>query len=71
MEKQFVDVVFDRRKTCAKRGVGHLEVRVYLGRFERCYFSMGVVSPEEKDDLAQLDNVLLFVRKCQKIIEAM
>ena len=42
MEKQFVDVIYDRRKLAAKRGKGYVEVRVYLGRNERKYFPMGM-----------------------------
>ena len=47
MEKQFVDVIYDRRKLAAKRGKGYVEVRVYLGRNERKYFPMGMASPDE------------------------
>ena len=31
MEKQFVDVIYDRRKLAAKRGKGYVEVRVIAG----------------------------------------
>lgn len=52
MEKQFVDVIYDRRKLATKRGKGYVEVRVYLGRNERKYFPMGMASPEEWETLA-------------------
>jgi integrase/recombinase XerD len=71
MAKQFVDVIYDRRKTSAKKGVGYLEVRVYLDRNERRYFSMGLFSPEEKDEVASSDKVLHLVKKCENILGAM
>ena len=71
MERQFVDVIYDRRKISAKKGLGYLEVRVYLGRNERRYFSMGQVAPEEQEVLAHSDEVVRLVKKCEKIIAAM
>ncbi len=71
MERQFVDVIYDRRKISAKKGFGYLEVRVYLGRNERRYFSMGQVTPEEQEELAHSDEVVRLVKKCEKIIAAM
>ena len=71
MERQFVDVIYDRRKISAKKGLGYLEVRVYLGRNERRYFSMGQVAPEEQEELAHSDEVVRLVKKCEKIIAAM
>ena len=71
MEKQFVDVIYDRRKLAAKRGKGYVEVRVYLGRNERKYFPMGQAAPDEWEDLAASDEVQRLLRKCKKIVTAM
>ena len=60
MEKQFVDVIYDRRKLAAKRGKGYVEVRVYLGRNERKYFPMGMASPDEWETLGHLQSYILF-----------
>lgn len=57
MEKQFVDVIYDRRKLAAKRGNGYVEVRVYLGRNERKYFPMGMATPDEWEALASSEAV--------------
>ena len=71
MEKQFVDVIYDRRKLAAKRGKGYVEVRVYLGRNERKYFPMGMASPDEWETLAASEEVTQLLRKCKKIVTAM
>jgi len=71
MEKQFVDVIYDRRKLAAKRGKGYVEVRVYLGRNERKYFPMGMATPDEWETLAASEEVTSLLRKCKKIVSAM
>ena len=71
MEKQFVDVIYDRRKLAAKRGKGYVEVRVYLGRNERKYFPMGMAAPDEWEALAASEEVTSLLRKCKKIVSAM
>ena len=71
MEKQFVDVIYDRRKLAAKRGKGYVEVRVYLGRNERKYFPMGMATPDEWETLAVSEEVTSLLRKCKKIVTAM
>lgn len=71
MEKQFVDVIYDRRKLAAKRGKGYVEVRVYLGRNERKYFPMGMAAPDEWEALAASEEVTSLLRKCKKIVTAM
>ena len=71
MEKQFVDVIYDRRKLAAKRGNGYVEVRVYLGRNERKYFPMGMAAPDEWEALASSEAVTQLLHKCKKIVTAM
>ena len=71
MEKQFVDVIYDRRKLAAKRGKGYVEVRVYLGRNERKYFPMGMATPDEWETLAASEEETSLLRKCKKIVSAM
>ena len=71
MEKQFVDVIYDRRKLAATRGKGYVEVRVYLGRNERKYFPMGMAAPDEWEALAASEEVTSLLRKCKKIVSAM
>ena len=71
VEKQFVDVIYDRRKLAAKRGKGYVEVRVYLGRNERKYFPMGMAAPDEWEALAASEEVTSLLRKCKKIVTAM
>lgn len=39
-KKELVNVVFDRRKLYAKRGMAYLEVMVYLGRKGRRYITV-------------------------------
>ena len=71
IEKQFVDVIYDRRKLAAKRGNGYVEVRVYLGRNERKYFPMGMATPDEWEALASSEAVTQLLHKCKKIVTAM
>lgn len=41
MLKENVTVIFDRKKQVEKRGSGKVELRIYLGRTERKYISLG------------------------------
>ena len=45
-KKELVNVVFDRRKLYAKRGMAYLEVMVYLGRKGRRYITVCTSTPE-------------------------
>ena len=47
MKKELVNVVFDRRKLYAKRGMAYLEVMVYLGRKGRRYLTVCTSTPEK------------------------
>ena len=71
MEKQFVDVIYDRRKVAAKRGVGNVELRVYLGRNERKYFSLGKAAPDKWQEVVEAEETQKLLKKCQKILAAM
>ena len=44
-KKELVNVVFDRRKLYAKRGMAYLEVMVYLGRKGRRYITVCTSTP--------------------------
>ena len=45
MEKKFVDVVYDRRKEVKTKGVGTLDVRVYIGRLFEVFRRIWIFPP--------------------------
>lgn len=47
MLKENVTVIFDRKKQVEKRGSGKVELRIYLGRTERKYISLGDFTAEK------------------------
>lgn len=47
MSAENVSVVFDRRKKVESTGQGMLEIRVYLGKRVRRYYSIGKFSPSQ------------------------
>ena len=70
-KKELVNVVFDRRKLYAKRGMAYLEVMVYLGRKGRRYITVCTSTPETWEQDAQSAETLEIISNCQKILSAM
>ena len=70
-KKELVNVVFDRRKLYAKRGMAYLEVMVYLGRKGRRYITVCTSTPETWEQDAQSTETLEIISNCQKILSAM
>ena len=71
MKKDLVDVVFDRRKQYAKKGVAYLEVMVYLGRTGRRYITVCTSTPDTWEKDAKSEETLELMSKCRKILSAM
>ena len=71
MKKELVNVVFDRRKLYAKRGMAYLEVMVYLGRKGRRYITVCTSTPETWEQDAKSAETLEIISNCQKILSAM
>lgn len=70
-KKELVNVVFDRRKLYAKRGMAYLEVMVYLGRKGRRYITVCTSTPETWEQDAKSAETLEKISNCQKILSAM
>ena len=70
-KKNYVSVVFDRKKMLKKRGVGTIEIRIYLARDQRKYYSMGTASPQEWKSIAQREDISAKIESFQKIVNAM
>lgn len=70
-KKELVNVVFDRRKLYAKRGMAYLEVMVYLGRKGRRYITVCTSTPETWEQDAKSAETLEIISNCQKILSAM
>lgn len=71
MKKDLVDVVFDRRKQYAKKGIAYLEVMVYLGRTGRKYITVCTSTPDTWEKDAKSKDTLEVMSKCRKILSAM
>ena len=71
MAKQEVVVIYDRKKGAAKRGIGKVEVRVYISRTERKYISLGDVAPDELENFVSSSKVLAIKKRCEQILAAM
>lgn len=70
-KKELVNVVFDRRKLYAKRGMAYLKVMVYLGRKGRRYITVCTSTPETWEQDAKSAETLEIISNCQKILSAM
>lgn len=71
MLKENVTVIFDRKKQAAKRGSGKVELRIYLGRTERKYISLGDFPIDKWEKFASLPQVKAERRRCEQIVGAM
>ena len=71
MEKKFVDVVYDRRKEVAKKGVGTLDIRVYIGRNSRKYHNLGKFAPNEWETVAHSPEVQAIIKKSEQVLSVM
>ena len=70
-KKNYVSVVYDRKKMLKKRGVGAVEIRIYLARDQRKYYSVGMASPQEWKGIAQRADISAKMENFQRIVEAM
>ena len=71
MLKENVTVIFDRKKQVEKRGSVKVELRIYLGRTERKYISLGDFPAEKGEKFASSPQVKAERRKCEQIVGAM
>ena len=71
MLKENVTVIFDRKTQAAKRGSGKVELRIYLGRTERKYISLGDFPTEKWEKFASSPQVKAERKKCEQIVGAM
>ena len=71
MEKKFVDVVYDRRKEVATKGVGTLDIRVYIGRNSRKYHNLGKYAPTEWEAAAHSPEVQAIIKKSEQVLSVM
>jgi site-specific recombinase XerD len=66
-----VKVIFDRRKTVAKTGIGTIDICVYLKEGQRKFESVGSATPEEWEVVAQGREIQAKVKNYEQIINAM
>ena len=66
-----VKIVFDRRKRAASRGVGSVEILVYLNRLQRKYISFGECSPFEWSKWRTSKTLLEAAQRYQSIVYIM
>ena len=66
-----VKVIFDRRKTVAKTGIGTIDICVYLKEGQRKFESVGSATPEEWEVVAQDREIQAKIKHYEQIINAM
>jgi site-specific recombinase XerD len=66
-----VKVIFDRRKTVAKTGIGTIDICVYLKEGQRKFESVGSATPEEWEVVAQGREIQAKIKHYEQIINAM
>ena len=71
MDRKKVDVLYDRRKEVAKKGVGTLEVRIYFDRASRKHIAIGKYAPDEWEAAAQSLEAQTIIKKCEQVISVM
>lgn len=71
MKKDIVTVIYDRKKTSARRGKGKVEVRIYLSRTERKYITLGEATPEEWEAYEREDKFADIRKRYEDILVAM
>ena len=69
--KKYVKVVFDRRKTVQKTGIGFVDICVYLKEGERKYEIVGSAKPDEWEAVAQRTDVVQKIIHYEQVIHAM
>lgn len=71
MKKNNVRLVFDRRKKAASRGVGEVELYVYLTREENKYLHVCTLNPEDYYAYSQSIEARQKIESCQSVIDDM
>ena len=71
MKKNNVRLVFDRRKKAASRGVGEVELYVYLARNEHKYLHVCSLKPEDYYAYSQSMEARHKIEACQSVIDEM
>ena len=71
MKKDIVTVIYDRKKTSARRGTGKVEVRIYLSRTERKYITLAEATPEEWEQYEREDKFADIRKRYEDILLAM
>lgn len=66
-----VTVIFDRRRTVEDKGVGRVEIRVYLSRTERRYLSICDATPASWKRVSKSKAIVDKCKECEKILNAM
>ena len=69
--KERVKVVYDRKGTVKKTGVGKVELQIYLTWTQRKWVTVGTATPDDWEVLAQSVNVRTKIKYYESIIRAM
>ena len=71
MKKDFVTVIYDRKKEVAKTGRGKVEIRIYLGNGVRKYVTVSSCDPFEGKELQYSEELKTQVSIYRHVVEAM
>ena len=71
MQKDFVTVVYDRRKEVTKNGHGAVEIRIYLGNGVRKYVTIHTCNPFEWKEYQNSEEVRAQLAIYRHIVEVM
>lgn len=71
MKTELVSIVFDRKKTEAKKGFGAVEILIYFSRTERKYVSLGKATSDTLQNFVGRKEVAEKVQQYKNIVTAM
>ena len=71
MGKNIVAVVYDRKKTAEKKGVGVIEVRITFSKTERKHINIGKCAPSEYPDILKEKEYAKKIQKYEDIVNCM
>lgn len=66
-----VKFVFDRKKSAAQMGVGKIEIRVYLGKGERKFITVGTATPDTWELVVLRSDIIKRAKHYEEVINAM
>lgn len=71
MKRNRVDVVYDRKQKVTKRGIGDVEIRIYLNHNERKFIKIDEIKPEQWIGYQNRPQVLSQIKRYENVLTSM